>query len=189
MQDTVDAYRQYSLRPALTVYSALFLTMQCCFIPGSFFLAILCGSLLSLPRATALITSLTAVGCSVNYWASHLVFARALSQLCPHPVRRFRQLVAANQEALASCLLFLRVAPMMPSWLINCASPLARVPFSTFLGTTILGFQPQVRLFLLWQRALWRAAPAASSHPFPSWTQAAVVASTRMILAASVRDF
>ncbi|MGL4975055.1 MAG: TVP38/TMEM64 family protein, partial [Bosea sp. (in: a-proteobacteria)] len=46
------------------------------------------------------------------------------------------------REDAASYMLFLRLVPVFPFWLVNLAPALAGVPLSTFLWTTLVGIVP-----------------------------------------------
>lgn len=60
----------------------------------------------------------------------------------PEPAAQFRLKVAQNRPCLLSYLLFLRITPIVPNWVINLVSPLIDVPFPTFFWATFLGVAP-----------------------------------------------
>jgi uncharacterized membrane protein YdjX (TVP38/TMEM64 family) len=39
-------------------------------------------------------------------------------------------------------MLFLRITPLLPNWLINLASPIVGVPYKYFILATIFGLMP-----------------------------------------------
>ncbi len=39
-------------------------------------------------------------------------------------------------------MLFLRITPLLPNWLINLASPVVGVPYLAFISATIIGLMP-----------------------------------------------
>jgi uncharacterized membrane protein YdjX (TVP38/TMEM64 family) len=39
-------------------------------------------------------------------------------------------------------MLFLRITPLLPNWLINLASPIVGVPFKHFFFATMIGLMP-----------------------------------------------
>ena len=51
----------------------------------------------------------------------------------------FKKAIDDNHDNLFFFLLFLRISPLLPNWLINLASPVVGVPFKYFLLATILG--------------------------------------------------
>jgi len=65
-----------------------------------------------------------------RYSAHHCGFQKAVSD--------------QGSQNLFNYMLFLRVVAILPSWMINLASPLANVPVGTFISSAVIGFQPQV---------------------------------------------
>lgn len=141
---TLDAYRGLYFSQLMLLYGLVFLFMQVFIVPGCFFVTILLGSLIPIAPAVAMVTFLTLIGCIVNFEVSKYLLADVLLWMFPKRVRQFQDAVAEHQSNLFSYLMFLRSVPLLPSWLVNVGSPLAKVPFSTFVASTILGFQPQV---------------------------------------------
>ena len=144
VQSALALYSSHSLTRVLVLYTALYMLMQACVLPGCFFLTILGGSLLPLFPATALVATLSAAGCAVNFWTSRWLFASALLRLCPQRIQRFKALIVQHQGSLWSYLIFLRMMPVVPSWLLNLTAPLVNIPFFIFIVTSVIGFLPQV---------------------------------------------
>ena len=90
--------------------------------------------------ATALVAALSAAGCAVNFWTSRWLFASALLRLCPQRIQRFKALIVQHQGSLWSYLIFLRMMPVVPSWLLNLTAPLVNIPFFIFIVTSVIGF-------------------------------------------------
>jgi uncharacterized membrane protein YdjX (TVP38/TMEM64 family) len=53
--------------------------------------------------------------------------------------------VTRNQHRLLYYLLFLRMFPVSPNWLINLSCPLLDVPIQTFFITIVLGIVNQLQ--------------------------------------------
>ena len=145
MQLTLQAYRADHFPQLILAFCVLYLFMQCFTIPGCFFLTVLLGSLLSHVPATIVATALITVGCLVNYQLSKYILTDLLLYAIPNQVLRFQQAVSdQGSQNLFNYMLFLRVVAILPSWMINLASPLANVPVGTFISSAVIGFQPQV---------------------------------------------
>lgn len=154
MQATLEAYRAHYFPQLIRAFCALYLFMQCFTIPGCFFLTVMLGSLLPHVPATVVATALATVGCTLNFFLSRYILADVMMHFLPAQVLRFQQAVTdQSPHNLFSYMLFIRVVAIVPSWMVNLASPLANVPFATFVSTTIIGFQPQV-------------CPVSSSQPW-----------------------
>ncbi len=57
------------------------------------------------------------------------------------------RLTAGFRKDAASYMLFLRLSPLFPFWLVNLAAALAGAPFATFLWTTAIGVLPAAAVF------------------------------------------
>ena len=93
--------------------------------------------------------------------------ARALSRDWPRRLAGFdlaTPLSALRSDATAY-MLFLRLTPLIPFWLVNIAAALADVPLATFLLTTLLGVLPAVRLRDRRRGARRRARRAGATLP------------------------
>ncbi|CAD2219183.1 hypothetical protein AGDE_04077 [Angomonas deanei] len=59
---------------------------------------------------------------------------------------KIRTQVTRYRKDLLVYLLFLRLTPILPNWLVNLASPVVGVPLSTFVLATAAGIIPQTYL-------------------------------------------
>jgi len=75
--------------------------------------------------------------------------ARALNRDWSRRVAGFdlSAVIAALQEDAASYLIFLRLMPVFPFWLVNLAAAIAGVRLTTFLWTTFFGVMPAAFAF------------------------------------------
>lgn len=60
----------------------------------------------------------------------------------PEKVTQFSVQVAKNRSDLLSYILFLRITPIIPNWVINIVSPLIDVPLLAFFWGTFFGVAP-----------------------------------------------
>jgi uncharacterized membrane protein YdjX (TVP38/TMEM64 family) len=53
----------------------------------------------------------------------------------------FKKAIDENHDNLFFFMLFLRISPLLPNWLINLASPVVGVPFKQFFFATLIGIR------------------------------------------------
>lgn len=57
-------------------------------------------------------------------------------------ILQFKHSLENNKENLFFYLLFIRITPLLPNWLINLSSPVVGVPLKHFLLATFFGLMP-----------------------------------------------
>lgn len=57
-------------------------------------------------------------------------------------ILQFKHSLEQNKHNLFFYLLFLRITPLVPNWLLNISSPVVGVPYRHFLFATLLGLMP-----------------------------------------------
>lgn len=57
----------------------------------------------------------------------------------PSRIKDFERKIQVNKDNLLYYMLFLRLVPVMPGWLVNLVSPLVGIPFQVFFITTLIG--------------------------------------------------
>jgi uncharacterized membrane protein YdjX (TVP38/TMEM64 family) len=124
---------------ALLIYVLVYVCAIALSIPGATLLTIVGGLLFGwLTGAIAAIMAATA-GATIIFLAARTSLEEALT-------RKAGSLVNKIQEGFArdafNYLLFLRLTPVFPFWLVNIAAALAQVRLKTFVGATILGIIP-----------------------------------------------
>jgi uncharacterized membrane protein YdjX (TVP38/TMEM64 family) len=129
---------------AVVVYVALYAALVALSMPVGLYFTVISGILFGavLGGVAALVGATTgAIG----------IFLIARSAIGEHLVRRAGPLaekLAQNFRADAfSYLLFLRLVPIFPFWLVNLVSALAGVRLATFAGATALGIVPATFAF------------------------------------------
>ncbi|KAI8369181.1 snare associated Golgi protein-domain-containing protein [Choanephora cucurbitarum] len=127
------------------VFSVLYLWQQAFSIPGSVLLNLLAGYLYGILTGGVLTSFLTAGGSTLAYGLSMLVgeplihipwIARKAEPL-HHQLERERR-----SGGLFWWLLFARLFPFSPYWLINLISPLLDIPVMPFFWSTVFGSMP-----------------------------------------------
>jgi uncharacterized membrane protein YdjX (TVP38/TMEM64 family) len=107
-------------------------------IAGGFLFGWLLGGTVSILAAT--------VGASLIFLIARSALGDVLAARAGPWLSRFRQ---GFQEDAFSYLLFLRLVPIFPFWLVNLAPGLLGVSFTTYVATTILGIIPGTFAFAL----------------------------------------
>jgi uncharacterized membrane protein YdjX (TVP38/TMEM64 family) len=86
----------------------------------------------------------SACGASVAFMMSRHFASQYVKRWFPHQILTLEQKVATERESgsLFFFLLFLRLFPASPNWLLNIVSPLAAVPLVYFFATVAFGLVP-----------------------------------------------
>jgi uncharacterized membrane protein YdjX (TVP38/TMEM64 family) len=133
-----------NLALALLIYGLIYACAVALSIPGATLLTIVGGLLFGwLAGALAAIMAATA-GATVIFLAARTSLEKTLA-------RKAGSLVTKIQDGFArdafNYLLFLRLTPVFPFWLVNIAAALSGVRLKTFVSATILGIVPATFAF------------------------------------------
>ena len=129
---------------AVTAYIALYVTAAALSIPVGFYLTVIGGILFGtvLGGAAALVGATTGAIC---------IFLIARSAIGEYLVRRAGPLAGKLAQGFCadafSYLLFLRLVPIVPFWMVNLVAALCGVRFATFAAATALGIIPATFIF------------------------------------------
>ncbi|KAK7197778.1 SNARE associated Golgi protein [Novymonas esmeraldas] len=135
----------------LLLISALYLTLQAFCIPGTVVLnaavGAVMGTLLGVPYCT-LLGTLGAICCFVLSRAvgTTLVEAADARLMKGRGLATIRGQVTRHRADLFVYIVFVRLTPILPNWLVNLASPVVGVPLHTFGAATMVGILPQTYL-------------------------------------------
>ena len=140
----VDAFVDHHLLAAVAAFLALYVTVVALSIPGAVFLTVTAGILFG-----CLVGGLVALaGATIG---ATLIFLIARSALSEYVQRRAGPRLAKLAEGFKadafSYLLFLRLVPVFPFWLVNLAPALLGVRLRTFVLATALGVIPATFVF------------------------------------------
>ncbi|SDR36312.1 Uncharacterized membrane protein YdjX, TVP38/TMEM64 family, SNARE-associated domain [Rhizobiales bacterium GAS191] len=124
---------------ALLAYVAVYVASVAVSFPGAILLTLLGGF-----GFGAIIGGFAAAFAATLGGLCVFLAVRALSREWSHKIAGFDLSgpIAALQRDAASYLVFLRLMPVFPFWLVNLAAAIAGVPLSTFLCTTFFGVMP-----------------------------------------------
>ncbi|XP_063239204.1 transmembrane protein 41A-like [Bacillus rossius redtenbacheri] len=135
-------YSKTNLLYVIVLFSSAYVYKQMFSIPGSAVLNLLGGALFGVKHGLPLCCTLTAAGASLCYWLSHMFGAELVQSYFSRQLQKLRVKIEENSHQLVYYMLFLRVFPMTPNWLINLVSPVLGIPYGTFVFTAFLGLMP-----------------------------------------------
>ena len=116
-------------------------------LPGATLLSVTGGFLFGLTLGTGLNVLAAVAGSAVIFLAVRMGFGEMLARRIDARDGTLRRIHTRLLEAEASVMLFLRLVPVFPFFLVNLLSALAGVRFVTFLWTTAVGILPGVLVY------------------------------------------
>jgi uncharacterized membrane protein YdjX (TVP38/TMEM64 family) len=129
---------------ALLIYGLVYACAVALSIPGATLLTIVGGLLFGwFTGAIAAIMAATA-GATLIFLAARTSLEEALTRKAGSLVNKIRD--GFSRDAF-NYLLFLRLTPVFPFWLVNIAAALAQVRLKTFVSATLLGIIPAAFAF------------------------------------------
>lgn len=155
-------YSQLHPWPIFSLYCGLYLWKQGFGIPGSALLNVLAGSLYGPWCGPVLVCMLTGFGSSLCYLLSRH-FGGLLTVPLHARLATVREGVERHRPQLFYYLLFLRLFPLTPNWLINLSAPWIGIPLPVFMTTMIMGSFPYA--FFCAQTGALLASASAGDGP------------------------
>ncbi len=116
--------------------------MQSFAIPGPLILSIISGALFGKVFGFLLVCVVASIGASICYFLSSALAKYFIFKYFSKRVLQFKHSIEQNKDNLFFYMLFLRITPLLPNWLINLASPIVGVPFKYFFFATFFGLMP-----------------------------------------------
>jgi uncharacterized membrane protein YdjX (TVP38/TMEM64 family) len=152
--DLIATHRATAIAAFVTFY-ALIVAISA---PGATLLTIAGGALFGFWQGWIA----AALGATLGASALFLAASSTLGAwIFAHVGPRLAWIRAGFCDNAASYMLFLRLSPVFPFWLVNLAAALAGVPFRTFLWTTLVGILPANLVFSMAGASLDRIAADA----------------------------
>lgn len=145
-RSTLAEFTQSNLVLALVIYMACYVVVVALSIPGGLLLTIMGGFLFGgwLGGAAAVLSA--TLGATCLFLIARFALAGAARRRTAVWLDRMRD---GFRENAAAYMLFLRLTPVFPFWLVNLAPALLGVPLSTFLWTTLAGVIPATFAYAL----------------------------------------
>jgi uncharacterized membrane protein YdjX (TVP38/TMEM64 family) len=116
--------------------------MQTFAIPGPLILSIVSGALFGKVNGFLLVCVVSTFGASGCYLLSSSFARYFVFKFFPKRILQFKHSIEQNKENLFFYMLFLRITPLLPNWLINLSSPVVGVPYYHFILATCIGLMP-----------------------------------------------
>ncbi|XP_003743958.1 transmembrane protein 41B [Galendromus occidentalis] len=135
-------YTDDNFAMVLLAFFCTYIFLQSFAIPGSIFLSFLSGFLFPFPLALLTVCLCSAIGASLCYLISYCVGRRLIMHYFPDRVEKLKKQVSNHENNMLYYIIFLRITPFLPNWLINVASPIVSVNLAPFFLGTFLGVAP-----------------------------------------------
>lgn len=113
-------------------------------IPGAVFLTILAGFLFGKYLATFYVSIGATIGASILFLAAKTAIKDFFIKRAGHLFQNISKDFTKNAHCY---MLFLRLLPLFPFWLVNIVPAIFKIRFSTFLWTTFFGIMPGTFVF------------------------------------------
>ncbi|WP_041319987.1 TVP38/TMEM64 family protein [Hyphomicrobium denitrificans] len=137
---------QVELNPALIAlaFAAVYIAAATLSLPGSSILTMSAGFLFGLYVGTAIAVVSATVGATLLFFIARTSFGEFLRG---RALGALQSLKDGFQKSAFNYLLFLRLVPLFPFWLINLAAAFLDVPPRTFVAGTFLGIIPGAAVY------------------------------------------
>lgn len=146
--ENLQAHRQGLIEFTEQHYMVMFLSCGLLYslstalsLPGATALSLLLGLLFGRWAGTVLIVISATIGAGAIFWLARYLFADWAQERLQQSAMS-QKLLAGFQADAFNYLLFLRLVPLFPFWLVNLAPAFTSVPMRTYLITTFIGIIP-----------------------------------------------
>ncbi|CAI2169599.1 854_t:CDS:2 [Funneliformis geosporum] len=124
-------------------YIATYIFLQSFAVPGSVMLSVLGGTLWGSWKALVLVSFVSkGTGATISYLLSYYLGQPVTQNYLAERMERWNVQLNAHRKGLFSYIIFLRIAPFLPNWFINIASPHLGVDIRVFYWATFIGVAP-----------------------------------------------
>ena len=145
-RSTIDAFIASHSVLSVLAYMALYVVAVALSLPGAAFLTVVGGFLFGV----AVGASAAAIGATVGATLIFLIARTALGEpLLRRAGGRVNQLAEGFRNDAFNYLLFLRLVPAFPFFLVNLVAAFAGVRFGSFVAATIIGIIPAALVFAM----------------------------------------
>lgn len=124
---------------AALLYFSIYIAATALSFPGAAILSIIGGFLFPFPISTLLVVTGATIGASLIFLTAKTALGETLQKKAGPFLAKLQK---GFQESAWSYLLFLRLVPLFPFWLVNIAPALFSIPLRTFVWTTFVGIIP-----------------------------------------------
>jgi len=161
-QDDLLGFVADNLLLAVLIYMALYIVAVAASLPGASILTVLGGFLFGVFLGPPVVVVAATIGATIIFLVAKTALGDALASRAGGLLDRLKQ---GFQEDAVSYLLFLRLVPAFPFWLVNIAPAFAGVGVVTFMATTFFGIIPGTTAYVLVGGGLGSILASAQSDP------------------------
>lgn len=152
-RDALLRFADAHLPTALAIAFAVYVATVAFSLPGSLVLSLTMGFIFGRWLGSALVIAAATTGATIVFVATRYVFADAVRRRLGPLGERINAGFTRNGF---SYLLFLRLVPLFPFFLVNLAPGLSTMPLSTYVLATFLGIIPATFVFVNLGQSLGR---------------------------------
>jgi len=150
-RDTLLAFTEAHYAQAFAIIFVVYTAAVAFSIPGAVLLSLAVGFLFGRWAGTVLALFAATLGATIVFAAARYVFAGAAKRRVGPLAQRINAGFTRNAW---SYMLFLRLVPAFPFFLVNLAPAFSSIPLSTFVGATFIGIIPGTFVFVNLGQAL-----------------------------------
>jgi uncharacterized membrane protein YdjX (TVP38/TMEM64 family) len=143
-RDALLAYTRENYWAMLVITVAVYVIAVALSVPGGLLLSLAMGFLFGRWIGTGLILVGATIGATLVFLAARYLFANAARQRLG---RKLRELSDGFTHDAFNYLLFLRLVPLFPFWLVNLAPAFTGIRLSTYIAATAIGIIPGAFVF------------------------------------------
>lgn len=140
-RDGLIAYTQAHYGSMLLLSSLVYILSTAFSIPGGAILSLAMGVLFGRWLGTAITVFSSTLGATALFLAARFIFGDAVSRRLNQYPATARILEGFRQDAF-NYLLFLRLVPIFPFWLVNLVPAITSIDTKTYFKATIIGVIP-----------------------------------------------
>lgn len=144
--ETLQQYHQFLAQRTqehyvltVIIFIAIYITAVAISIPGATFITLTGGFLFGLFWGTLFVVFSATIGATLLFLAVNTALGSWLER---RAIRWIKKMERGFQKNAFNYLLFLRLVPLFPFWLVNIVPALLNVPLRTFLIATFIGIIP-----------------------------------------------
>jgi len=144
-RDALLAFTQAHHAQALAIAFAVYVAAAAFSLPGGLLLSLTCGFLFGRWAGTVLVVLAATIGATLLFVAARYVFADAARKRLGALGEKIN---AGFTRNAFSYMLFLRMVPAFPFFLVNLAPAFTSIPLRTFVLATFVGIIPGTFVFV-----------------------------------------
>ncbi|VDN07007.1 unnamed protein product [Thelazia callipaeda] len=142
MAQSFRMYKDQHFTYITSLFIFAYIYKQTFAIPGSFFLNLIAGALFDVWFGLVFVCTLTTIGSTLCYFFSEYFAREYVFYYMGQRIAYLQQKVEGNSHRLLAFLLFARLIPISPSWLLNIVAPFLNIPVVIFAISTFIGLAP-----------------------------------------------